>query len=260
MRSNRALDPLKPLLDRRVTVYALAAAAYFGGGPLTAKGEVVYTSAKQFGEGELGARAMIPIDLNHDGIVDFTLAGVAQIDFSTNGYVHTDIVYVNANLGNSVAVFGTRQSMPLADALPFEQRVGPGLDFQPPGIPGFSLALLFSAPGGGGYHAGNFFDQKNKFLGLKLQLDGKTYYGWARVNVKEVNNNFVFELVDYAYQDTPNVPIRAGEGIPKPSADSLTFGTDSIPQASLSFPAVKCIPATLGMLAYGSDALPAWRR
>ncbi len=102
------------------------------------------------------------------------------------------------------------------------------------------MAIVIAVDGDPETHVGNFYNQTNKFLALKFSLSGHSCYGWARVNVKAVaNNKLVFELVDYAYQDKPNIPIRAGEGIPQANG---------------------ALPASLGLLAYGSDAIPAWRR
>ncbi len=237
-RRNRALDQLKPLLDRQLTVYALAATAYFGGGPAIAKGEVVYTSVKQFGEGKIGAAALVPIDLNHDGMVDFTMVGVELSAFGTLAYLHTAVLYIEADGAGQGVPFGSVVFRPEAQAFKVGQKIGPSLDFVTLGRGGLVLGLITTFEGAGS-HFGNFYNQRNQFLALKLPLNGETYYGWARVNVKVVNENFVFELVDYAYQDTPNKPILAGEGIPQANAD---------------------LAPSLGLLTYGSDAIPAWRR
>ena len=83
------------------------------------------------------------------------------------------------------------------------------------------------------------------------------YYGWARVSTKVVGDKLAFELVDYAYQSTPNLPILAGQGIPKPEATGLLDFADEAPTSV----AVKSqLGPALGLLAHGSDALPLWRK
>jgi hypothetical protein len=49
----------------------------------------------------------------------------------------------------------------------------------------------------------------DKFLGLRFLIDGNTHYGWARLNITDLPNNWT--LVDYAYEDTPDTAIMAGE-------------------------------------------------
>ncbi len=124
MRSNRAPDHLKPLLDRRLTVYTLAAAAGLGSATTTANAAVVYTSARQFAEAEIGQVASIPIDLNHDGLVDFNLHGVLQNAFNTIANLQTAFVYAEGASSNQLAASGSIFGGPEAKALQFGQRIG----------------------------------------------------------------------------------------------------------------------------------------
>jgi hypothetical protein len=69
---------------------------------------------------------------------------------------------------------------------------------------------------------------KNRYLGLRFQIKGKTHYGWARLNFPSPQ---LARLTGYAYETIPNKPIIAGK----------TKGADdSVEQ-----------PATLGRLALG---------
>lgn len=147
-------------------------------------------------------------------------------------------------------------------ALKFGQKIGARLNFEVGGPGGLTLGLIFASVLTGG----NFHNESNRFLGLQLESGGTTHYRWARVNVKAVNKNFVFELVDYAYQSTPDTPIRAGEGIPVAEVDfrdSSMAAAKADLSASLALSILSSdrrLPATLGLLAYGADAIPAWRR
>lgn len=59
------------------------------------------------------------------------------------------------------------------------------------------------------------------FLGVKFTNSGNTHYGWVRlkltfdrVNTTEATNEGIcLEVMDLAYNSTPNAPIKAGEGI-----------------------------------------------
>jgi hypothetical protein len=47
------------------------------------------------------------------------------------------------------------------------------------------------------------------FIGLKFDVSGNTHYGWVRVEVTA--NGEILSIKDYAYDETPNTPIVAGE-------------------------------------------------
>ena len=49
---------------------------------------------------------------------------------------------------------------------------------------------------------------KDKYLGLRFIIDGKTHYGWARLDVTSTTQ---WVIKDYAYNATPNMPIFAGQ-------------------------------------------------
>jgi len=91
--------------------------------------------------------------------------------------------------------------------------------------------------GGEGYF-GNWFGAKDRFLGLKFQNNGETHYGWARLTV--TNYSCAATLTGFAFETIPNKPIIAGR----------TKGPDVVTMPS----------ATLGHLARGASAIPAWQR
>jgi hypothetical protein len=80
------------------------------------------------------------------------------------------------------------------------------------------------------------------YLGLKFFIEGKAHYGWARLNVTNLQRFRQIEatLIDYAYETIPNKPIIAGK----------TKGKDIITVQS----------GSLGHLAHGASAIPAWRK
>ena len=50
------------------------------------------------------------------------------------------------------------------------------------------------------------------FIGLKLNVGGFNYFGWARISRREgygIGNGFV--VYDYAYNSQPNLPVLAGD-------------------------------------------------
>lgn len=81
-----------------------------------------------------------------------------------------------------------------------------------------------------------------RYLGLKFVIKGSVYFGWARVRViapKFLSCKFKATLLGCAYETIPNRLIIAGR----------TKGLDVITVQ----------PVSLGHLAAGASAIPAWR-
>jgi hypothetical protein len=76
------------------------------------------------------------------------------------------------------------------------------------------------------------------YLGLKFRVQGRTHYGWARVKVA-LSTHYRATLTGYAYETVANKPIITGK----------TKGPDVI----------TIQPGSLGHLAAGASAIPAWR-
>jgi hypothetical protein len=83
---------------------------------------------------------------------------------------------------------------------------------------------------------GYWVNVTDRYLGLKFRINGKFHYGWARLNVTAPKGKFriTATLTGYAFETIPGKPIIAGK----------THGKDE---------------ATLGHLATGASAIPAWR-
>jgi hypothetical protein len=54
-------------------------------------------------------------------------------------------------------------------------------------------------------------NEKNRYLGVKFLIDGQVHYGWARMNAELYFPYINALLTGYAYETTPNLPIRAGD-------------------------------------------------
>ena len=85
-----------------------------------------------------------------------------------------------------------------------------------------------------GNEYGNWGNVSNRYLGVRFKIKGATHYGWARLSVKVEPYKITATLTGYAYETIPNKPIIAGR----------THGKHE---------------ATLGHLATGASAIPAWR-
>jgi|HubBroStandDraft_2_1064218.scaffolds.fasta_scaffold71278_1 hypothetical protein len=231
---------------QRLNMYALAAGAA-GVSVLAlapdADAKIVYTPAHV---SILGPRGSYQLDLNHDGITDFTI--------SNTTHYNTDqafsVLSAKAAKGNGVVgTFVYRGFPPNAHAFRAGTQIGPFERF----FPGAAKMVSYYYGGGGPSEHGNFINVTNRYLGVSFQINGHTHYGWARFTVKVLKQGLRIqaELTGYAYETAPNTPIIAGK----------TSGPDveELPE-SLSAPAPLSAPALLGLLALGSPAMAIWRR
>ena len=272
----RAPQPRKTLrisdsLNRKLNTYAQVAAA--AGASVLAlasvsDAEVVYTQTNQ----ATHTGAPLYIDLNHDGINDFLLR--------TNFYRGTSGTNVGLSAlgdrspGNAVAGRRFSTSGGYFFSAAFAMRSGAGIG---PKL-GFPVNFPFMAeehfhrvgdqPSDLGPWAGNGEGVQNRYLGLKFVVDGEVHYGWARLSVslgqQRQFGDVSGTLTGYAYETVPDKPIIAGritgpDVITVQGEEQESRETAEQPgPADLEQPAQT--PATLGMLARGSSALPLWRQ
>jgi hypothetical protein len=229
--------PLKEGFARRVGEYAAAAAAGIGilGTTPPAEAEIIYTPAHV----ALTFNGAYETDLNHDGQNDFTLyqafsAGIISyflVGFKAPAGVKSNGVLVSsggfAAPLNRGALIGPRSRFSHAaffDGVPLE------------GCAGFGPSFCTGPWKGIGTH----------YVGLKFQVNGQTYYGWARASVNTDRSNLGVILTGYAYNTVPNQPLRAG-------VSTTCFYTPSDCADSDSPQAGTVGEGTLGALAQGSS-------
>ena len=240
---NRAAITLNRTLDHKLFGYAAAAGA--AGVSLlalsqTSQAEIVFTPANQL----ITIHTPLSLDLNNDGVTDFTLREVFEVCFETTGGRRTpecseftfQSVYARGNGSNALAMGATS-----ALALPVRTKVGSGDKF------GARVGLEFCTTQNGTFQheGGPWLNAKNLYLGLQFTIDGQIHYGWARLTVSTNKTTCVTKalLTGYAYETEPNTPITTGK----------LSGADEVG-------AVERPEAALGALALGSAGLEAWRR
>jgi hypothetical protein len=224
-------------LDHKLLSYAAAAGA--AGVSLLAlaqpsEAEIVYTATHQ----TLSQSGSLPIDLNNDGITDFTINNGAS-SCSGPSCVLQQLV-VSPSPPNRVWV--TYGGNSFARALLANNRVGPGDKFGS----AFVRMDRCKATRTSFYLSGSWPGAKNLYLGLAFSIDGQTHFGWARLSVFVSGRRFCAVsaiLTGYAYETEGGKAIATGK----------KSGTD---KANSGAPA----EATLGALAVGSAGLVAWRR
>jgi hypothetical protein len=103
-----------------------------------------------------------------------------------------------------------------------------------------------------------WFNVKDRYLGFKFQIGGKTHYGWARLNARLQGSKITLVLTGYAYETIAGKSIKAGQT--KEAADH-SGEQDFSPNADLTAPISDTPqPASLGMLSLGAQGVALWRR
>jgi hypothetical protein len=236
-------------IGQLLNMYALAATA---GGvgmlvvPQAVEAKIVYTSAHMV----IGRNSKIALDLNHDGKSDFNFKETF-ITTTSVGEAHSLILSVlPARKANEI--WGMNHH---ASALPAGVPVGPKGRFSY-AKKTMAVDQYQDGTGGSGTCGGLWNNVTHRYLGFKFSINGKTHFGWARLNVACItqygNHQINGVLTGYAYETVANKPIITGK----------TKGSNEVgiaePDAARTMPIRK--PATLGMLAMGSPGLSIWRR
>lgn len=230
---------LSESLNKRLASYVAAAGATSAcllATSTPAKAHIVYTPTyTTFSGGTFGFPGL-SLDLNHDGIVDFYLLNVCV----TSGVWCA----AGAQSGNAVVLSaGSFFGYPYAGALNVGKTIGSS--------GAFGAAGVMIGTANGGCAAGLWCGVKGRFLGLKFSIQGKTHFGWARINS---NGGSSATLTGYAYETVPNKAIRAGQTGPVVSGNR-------VPELQRATPTTASLqPATLALLAAGSRGLDIWRK
>lgn len=232
--SHRLREPAKlsGSVNQLLDMYALAASVA-GVGLLAlvepAEAKIVYTPAHvSIGNG--GVQTYV-LDLNHDGMGDFSFQTGSSCDFRC---IYGLTVWAESHQGKGIES-GKRFN---ARALRRGAKIGGSRAFIDSGI---DMAYIYRTSEGKSEKFGYWFNVTNRYLGLKFQIKGKTHYGWARLDVHVNRVKVSATLTGYAYETVPDKAIIAGQ---IKGADDSSIEK---PNASLTVPAPK--PATLGMLA-----------
>jgi hypothetical protein len=252
----RTASNLSESIHQQLNMYAIVAGAA-GVGMLAlaqpAEARIVYTPANiQIPQNFLP----VPIDLNHDGMADFSMTNLYI--FSTRGLPSLGALDVKpaqraqAHQANEIWEVNSSGG-DCAAALPKGKPVGPKGAFQRDPVYGLLMAefnfVKSSCP---------WVKVKQAFLGLKFWIKGQPHFGWARVKLSHQAFSISATLTGYAYETIPNKAIITGKTKgPADEWDQEDFG----PGASLTNPIPGTPqPASLGMLAMGSPGLSIWRR
>lgn len=211
---------------------------------IPSEAEVVYTPANTTIPVNNGG--FVPLDLNHDGIVDFAFWNLRGTYKTSGGDRSTHTVRMNLYVGcapagiscryRGNAAWGNRQADARRLATPLSAGFvvrpdnshltqfpeGQGYVLSPVALMG-KMRLFYNYEGSfsGSTHSGAWQQVKNGFVGLQFVIDGKIHYGWARLSVAlNGREGITATLTGYAYETIPGKPIV----IQPPSVEPQTLG------------------------------------
>ena len=190
---------------RRLNSYALAASAAgvsFLALAQPSEAKIVYTRTHHV----IADAGSYKLDLNHDGVIDLSFQNMFRtVTCTTDGacsYVEQLVTRLAANNEVVYNVFG-------AVAMKAGMRIGPKRAFHP-GLEMMATIGTHSSRGPGG----SWINVKNRYLGIKFEINRETHYGWARLSVQvQLPFTLTATLTGYAYETVPNKSIVAGQTI-----------------------------------------------
>jgi hypothetical protein len=257
MKFRTAMSNLSESIHRNLSTYTLAAGTAAVGllafAPAS-EAKIVYTSTKVV----IGNNQEYNLDLNHDGVTDFTIQNYFKWTSACQEFNYLDEVPAS---GNGVIPYsdtnGTFAAALTLGASIGPGQVGPGQRF----IGGLQIMFeyFFHCPFQGS--EGPWVGVVNHYLGLSFQANGETHYGWARLTVLAHCRRgcfFVTTLTGYAYETIANKSIIAGTTT---GAGSALDEGDLGPEASVARPVWETLQsATLSMQAIVTKAWhPEWQ-
>jgi len=207
--NRNGMSLLDEILERRMLLYVLAAGATIAGAS-AAQAKVVFTPSNVV----LKPTSGLAIDLNNDGVVDFSLGDFTSIISvsCTSGRQRRVrrapdsgecrepfsfiVVAAPDDQGEEVMSSG------LAAALGTGAKIGGDDTF---GQPNEELALASGTSGVPFF--GNFQNVTNRFIGVRFRINGQTHFGW--IGFRSVQG-FTVTLAGWAYETEPNKAILAG--------------------------------------------------
>lgn len=228
---SRLFESVHRRFNRIATIFAVALLTIAG----PAAAEIVYTPASV----TISKNGSIGLDLNNDGIIDFTLQEVYAESVGCDcvvvmcndairppqGQSDTCAPYDLCNASDSLEVIPAKgsgevliKSHSWAAALSQSVEIGPS-SFVPASEHTKKLGDVSVSYFVRGFDCspprkrmlGPWINVSNVYLGLEFEINGETHYGWAQLSVQVDYVNITATLTGYAYETIPGMPINAGQ-------------------------------------------------
>ena len=183
----------KKKFTKRLTQYSALTLAIAG--VADAEGQIMYTDVNPDFEGGLDLEYML--DLNNDSTPDF------RIFRDSDGDLYMSPLNINNEvLGNAYVSSLGYYALIYPFALDSGVVISNGASGAWYNENNFSIG--YTSLNWNSCNAGYWCDVNDKFLGLRFDIGGNTHYGWARLDVSNVE---AWVVKDYAYEASANTPI-----------------------------------------------------
>jgi hypothetical protein len=230
---------LSRLLEKNLLAYTAAASAALLPAALPAEAEIIYTPSNTPLAIAYQNKGPVytTLDLNNDGVPDFTFAISSTAHFSSFGYTTRAKFFlkINPNQKGNQAVEG--QQPVTASAVPAGVRIGPKEKFGPGDL--YMVDQTYDRYMFKSKSLGSWQPLEFAYVGLKVVINGEVHYGWARIKFPFPYGYQYPSIYGYAYESASNQPISTGQT----SESSSNNATE---------------PASLGMLAAGAPLINLW--
>jgi len=184
-------------ITQKLAAYSALAAGVVAAGN-SADAQIVYVDVDP--DETYIADHQLDLDLNSDGIVDFSLMIGAG---DTRNMVRLEPEMGNEALGSAAGNFFYPFTLNLNDPINDAQTIWNGT------ANGSILTMAWVYTAGGSY--GNWLNVTDKYLGLRFFIGTDVHYGWVRFDVTCNPQGVTVVFKDYAYNTTPDQGIDAGQ-------------------------------------------------
>ncbi len=201
---------MKKELREKLVKYASAAAAVSGVAGVNA--QIVYTDVTDLtidDDHNANGFSLVGLDLNNDMTYDFIL-GSRDTSYLYQGTTPVDLKWSLAapySSGNAIAIDSSSYALALNNG----NNIDNTLNWSTGTNSARMNIWINVASGANSYSYGNWNGVTDKYLGLRFQAGGSTYYGWVRLDVGGTTSADVFTVKDYAYNSTADAAINAGD-------------------------------------------------
>ncbi len=176
-----------------------------------AQAEIVYTPVNV----RLPTNGYYAIDLNHDGITDFTFHSASGQRRCPDGPGGGPFWYLTVQPAGAGGIVGTSYAAALQSGVPVDFRQS----FYRNTAYMYDVMKSTRCP----FSSGNWVHALQRYLGLEFQINGQTHYGWAELSTNgETGVDFLF---GFAYETIPFKPILTGQTMDSPGEPAIDSGS-----------------------------------
>ncbi|NRR93276.1 T9SS type A sorting domain-containing protein [Winogradskyella undariae] len=181
-------------LSKQLAKYGALTAAIVGVNDINGQ-SIIYNDITDFTG---GVGDIFQLDIDNNGTNDFQINSESGYFSSVNLFIEP-LTASNEVLGSGGSTY----------AYPFALSNGAAISSGANSWYNNGFTSGFQSLNYGSCSFGNWCSITDGYLGLRFNISGNTHYGWARLDID--GGGSVWTVKDFAYHDTPDTPITAGQ-------------------------------------------------